>query len=250
MFDLIFSTRTQRSIIMGVGVSILILGFQNCGKNHHSFTLDQSSYNKEVAVPVTEHAFEKRTLTTNYTLNLSERRYLAAIFSDVFGPKSDAIVQANILLKHDDIGGPCSEYAHHMKKNVSDKGVVSYANADAKKVCDEENTTKLLLPPPQAVRQGWVIQTCTALVGKDSTPPETLAYALDKVVAGSTFGKLPLVTDENLARLHRLFYRERPLPSDSVRDALKSMFQGGTPTLEEWKTAIYSVCVSSHWQVL
>lgn len=240
--------KPNRKIAVGIVLGfILFFGFQNCSRTEKNFKMDhidQSSNVTTVEVSVTEHPIELKTVTTDYTLQLADRNYLEGIFSDAFGPSAADTVRENIVLKHDDLGGPCSEYAYY--KKLTGK---TYADKDRSLLCDEDNTTKVLIPPATAVRQGWILQTCATLTGTDTNPP-SLAYILGKIKTGATPANLPLPNTENLANLHKLFYREHPLPPDSVFEALRLMFHGDSPTINEWKTAIYSYCVSPHWQVL
>ncbi len=231
-------------ILLGATV---LLGFQNCAPSDKKFTvnkLDQGSNVMNVAVNVTEHPIEIKTITTDYTLQLSDRSYLAGVLSDVFGPAGTAAIRQNITLKPDDLGGPCSEYAQYKIFNGTD-----YVDKDPGMICNEDNTTNVLMPPATAVRQGWVIQTCSILAGKEADP-QTLNYVLGKIKSGSSLTNLPLPTAENMTSLHKLFYRERPLPPESVFEALQLMFHTQAPTVDDWKTAINSYCISSQWQVL
>lgn len=224
----------------------LLLNFQNCAKKDESFKSLSSSMTPQsetiVDIPVADHPIATKTLTTTYSLQLSDRIYLEALLSDVFGPASKNFLRNNVLLKNDDLGGPCSQYSHYKIFNGT-----TFVNQDDGKICDEDNATKSLLPPAQAVRQGWITQVCTQFIDKNMT---TLQFILNRIQPGATTKLLPAVTKENFAKLHKLFYREHPLPPDDVMDSLKLMFSSNPPTLSEWKTAIFSYCISSQWQVL
>lgn len=224
----------------------VVLSFQNCAKPIKDFALqkDQSSSNK-FDVPPTEHPLPIKTIKTDYQLQLADRNYVAGVLSDAFGPSAKAIIQTNILLRPEELGGPCSEYSHVMVKSGA-----SFVTQDPSLSCTEEGTTKLITPPPQAVRQGWMLQVCSELVGKGATVPDTLNYVINKIQTGKSSLALPAPSITNLSSLHKLFYRERPLPSASVLDSMKLMFAPEVPSLDNWRTAIFSYCVSSHWQVL
>ncbi len=237
-----------RQILLWILIgTALFLSYQNCSEGFNAVdSVTLSSELGVMAISVTEHPMEVKEVKTSFELQLADRNYVAGILTDLFGPSSVSAITTNISLKPAELGGPCSEYSHYkVKVNAV------YQNKDPALVCNQDNTTKRMVAPPQAVRQGWIIQTCAALVGKDSTPtPATLSYALDKIQPGATLSKPPAVTNENLTRLHQLFYRARPLPPQSVFDAAKLMFSESSPTIEQWKTAIYGYCISSHWQVL
>lgn len=233
MFNFLSVNKKKISFYAIVGVAIL-LGFQNCAPSNVDV----------MNVSVTEHPIEEKTVTTGFTLQLSERNYVAGVLADAFGPAGAATVRQYVLLKHDDLGGPCSMYAYYKKKVGT-----AYQDKDPGKVCDEENTTKQILPPPNAVRQGWMIQACSDLTGKD-TNPQSLEYIFGKIQTGATLANPPALTDENLMHLHKLFYRERPLPPETALDALKMFFSEGGASIANWKMAINSYCISSHWQVL
>lgn len=223
-----------------------LLNFQNCAKPMKEYTLyGDFASNKPFEVPPTEHPLPLKTIKTDYQLQLSDRNYVAGILADVFGPSAKTILQNNILLRREEMGGPCSEYAHVMVKSGS-----NFVNQEASLVCNEDGTTKMMVPPPQSVRQGWISQTCAELVGKGATVPDSLNFALNKIQAGRSALALPAPSDGNFLVLHRLFYRERPVPPSAVFESLRVMFDPEVPTLENWRTAIFSYCISSQWQVL
>lgn len=236
-------------IVMSLGLGVMF-GFQNCSnysKKYSMNQLDSSSKAKIFNVLVEEHPIEVKLLSASYELQLSDRNYVAGVLMDVFGPNSSEIINNNILLKYDELGGPCSENANFAVKTIlKDRNPKLY---DANRVCSEENTIKPLVPSPQTLRQGLIIQSCSQLVGKTDIP-KTLEYSLGKIQVGATLSNLPLANSNNIINLHRLFYRERPLPSEAIIDSIKMMISSNKPTVEEWKTAIYSYCISSQWQVL
>jgi len=249
MFKVLNSKKTKDSagLFLFLWAFVSVAGLQSCAPGGFKTIpqkLNLSSNMDVLNVNVTEHPVEQKTLTTSFTLQLSERNYIAGILTDAFGPSGKVTIRNNVLLKQDDFGGPCSIYAHYMRKSGA-----NFIDKDPAMVCDEENSTKQLIPPPNAVRQGWMIQTCSDLTGRDSNPP-SLEYIFGKIQSGATLANPPEASDINLIQLHKLFYRERPLPPKAVLDAVKMFFSPGGATVENWKTTINSYCISSQWQVI
>lgn len=216
--------------------------FQNCSQGFETSPYEMMSTMEK---QVEEHSIQTKKLSTTFDLQLSDRNYVAGVLEDVFGPSAKTKLTEMVYSKPDEFGGPCSEYAHYKYKRGT-----AYLDKDPNLVCNINRSIKPLVAPAQAVRQGWLIQACAALVGTSGDTTSELNYALGKIKYGSSDSNLPEPNDANLLSLHKLFYRERPLPPRSVLDALRVLFQEERPTKEEWRSAIYSYCISSQWQVL
>lgn len=248
--------RWQKKLLLGsllfstVAVNFL---FQNCALNNkYTPNQDRSNVSQTYDIPAADHPIEAKTLTTDYRLQLADRLYITGLLQEIFGPTATSLLRTNVLLKAEEFGGPCSEYDSYQVQ-TNNSGAITYVDQDSTRNCTEVNTRKPLLPEATTVRQGWMIQTCSTLTGTSGTNlnPSTLAYVLNKIQVGSTLAAPPAPSNENLMNLHRLYFRERPLPPQNVFESLRLMFPAdGSPSLDSWKTAIYGYCISSQWQVL
>ena len=110
--------------------------------------------------------------------------------------------------------------------------------------CSMSSTAYLVAavnPKPTVSRQSFLTHACSDL----TTNATTLTYALGRIG-----GTAPAPTRENVIKLFHLFYRAHPDPQEGLVESLQLMFADGTPVRDSWASAIFTVCASSHWQVL
>jgi hypothetical protein len=193
---------------------------------------------------VTEHPLAPKIKNLNFTTSIADSTYLASLFTDNFGPDAKTVIDVNINPKNGDLGGPCSIYSHYLVKKTD-----KYIDPNSALSCTSEKMASLLLPPPQAIRQGWIIQTCASLVGKNNQP-KTLDFVLGRIQTGAKLSRLPEPKIANFSQLHQMFFRGRPIPSDDLLGKAENFFINGQNTVHAWQNLIYNYCISSQWQLI
>ena len=211
--------------------------FQNCSGDA-GFEAHQSS---TLPVPVDirqdsaddDHWLRPEIKKTTYSPILVDRQYLSSLLVDIFGPKAVATDSTKLIYNHQEFGGPCSMYEDH-------------AGADRFDRCQRNSVPMLLTkvnPPPSVTRQILMARACSDLTTNDTT----IAFALKRI---SPTSPVPNPSPENIKKMIRLFYREKPVPHTGLVESLQMIFTPGAPTLNDWRVAMHSVCASNHWQVL
>ncbi len=233
-------------LLIGCGI---ILNFQNCGKPDKKFYHNINDPKANVAivnVQLTDHPIGTASdyKQINFIPSLADRNYIFSLLSEVFGPDSLEILKAYILQKRDEFGGPCSVYAH-----LKYFDGLKWMDQNPDLICDEEKSLKALVPPMQVTREGWIIQACSALVG-GSVANSTFNYILGQIQLGAHAQNLPILNNENIKNLHRLFFRAKPSATEAMIEAIKVMFSSQSSTIEGWQMAVYSYCVAPQWQIL
>ncbi len=229
-------------------LNILLFGiFQNCNRFEKNQTLDISSKEnpdnliedyanivQESDIWTTNHPPTQKNVEENFSfqLQLADKNYIKAIILEIFGPDSNSKVNEIVTNNPNYFGGPCSEYE-------------SYKGSG--KTCSETQTKIDLVAPPQSARQGYMIQLCTDLIDKNN---KTLLYIMNKIKSGSTTTTPPEININNLIILHKMFYRNKPLPNNDFFNNIILEMNQSTSNLIGWKLSIYSYCISSQWQVI
>lgn len=201
------------------------------------FDQNHPDQNHGADVPVVE----KPGLSQSSTL--LDRKTLYNIFVDIFGPgmvslRSMAILKADKAV----LGSPCSIYDNFKSKRADfeiDPAAEPCTNSDAAAALSAP-----LNPVGNVLHQALINNVCQQAIAN----VETLNYILAQIRgAGET--DIPANTQENATRLFYLFYRGKPAPYEALINSLQILV-APQPTVTSWKTAISTICVSSHWQGL
>lgn len=242
----------SRNIFFKTGLlvigSLMILQFQNCSQLPAETTM--SSQEMTVDHMDNDHGLPSTKPAVDYSPVLMDRWEVYSLLTDIFGPDSLA-VQVNknaleaIVKDMSVFGAPCSINDNYKTKNVTTGALANAPSADA---CSNSDTGvamgAAIHPGGNVLRQGVLNNACRVLLDQ----AKTLDYALAQL-KDAPADVLPLNSDANVLKLFRLFYRTQPLPAQSLVDSLK-VIVGSPATKDGWKNAVYTTCVSSHWQVL
>lgn len=226
-----------------VGVSI---SYQNCAPG---MQLDQASsdinYMQQVhsqnhdiepprvkPAPVKEHKF------------LMDRKMIYSLFVDIFGPSAANLSALNSIRADRAVfGGSCSQYERFFSARNQFKLDPSAEN------CQNNATASHLGAPVEPVanvlQQARINDVCHQVVNTTVT----LNHALARIQTGASSTRLPSGSLENIQKLFRLFYRAKPAPDQDLFESLQILI-GEPVSLNGWKEAIQTVCLSSHWQAL
>lgn len=178
---------------------------------------------------------------------LADRRYLRKILADAFGPSAfvGAINPTGIHLTDNqiDFGDPCSIYRQYRVQNNSGTFNVALVGEN----CSIDPGARGLGGPrlnSVTVSQfGWMHQNCLNLVEN----PTTFAFALTKMDATK---ENPDLTPQNMLKLFKQFYRDKPEPSPALLDSLFLLMNSSDTSSERWKAPLYQICTSGHWMLL
>jgi hypothetical protein len=225
---------------------VLVTGlFQNCADPSHIVSINESSEGD-----LNQDHWDKADVKTSYTPNLADRFYIMSILKDVFGPSAETVdastsTGSQLYNRLNDFGTPCSFYEDY---RILNNGRLVRAHNDRPCIYGERSDwiNANIISTATVSRQGYMINTCTAMVENATT----LKAALTKINGATYSGAAPAMTRQKLATLYANFYRGRPEPSVGIVDSLQLIFQYQTDPVKAWKAAIYSICVSSEWQVL
>src|SRR5690606_29868891 len=174
-----------------------------------------------------------RELDIDYSPLVMDRIGVFNFFEAIFGPQARNLSAVRSLVRDPNVfGGGCSFY-RQSTSNPTD--ISTYCG---------NNTASLAVKPLMGItvlRQGRINQACHELT-QNST---TIKYVLSRI---DPVNAVPAATKDNLQSLFSLFYRARPVPDDSLFDAMAvNMIE---ENLNGWKRVVYGVCVSGYWQVL
>lgn len=228
--------------ILFAGFAVLSVMLSSCGYNAlqakkisaQEDTLIQTAVPGTTAIPV------PKTVKTTYEPILADRRYLASVFTSVFGPTALSVDSSRNHLNATQNGSPCSVYGVHNKVNGS-----GYAVSDAVENCSRTTVNRTgapVNPKPTVSRQADLAHACSDL----TTNNTTLTYALKQISTEA----VPEASRENVLKAFRLFYRYRPDPHEGLLESLQVMVPPQGATREHWRVLINTVCASSLWQVL
>lgn len=227
-----FLLRWQRALTVSICGALMAACFQNCSPL--KVTEDLSSELGQL------QSVETRTQTT-YMPVLADRYYLRSLFESVFGPTTATVDSAKIFFNTQVNGSPCSIYENHAARG--NDGVLR--PVDPMQACSINAPARLVAqvnPRGTVSREALMARACSDL----SNNNQTFAYALAQVSSEP----LPQATDENIIQAFQLFYRIHPEPTPQLLTALKGVLQEGGLSIDNWKSLIYTICVSPHWQVL
>lgn len=234
----------------------LLMIFQNCAP-----TLKSEEVERSIASLDTEHVdrehgtletLSKTVVETRAEDLLADRVLLLAQLTAVFGP-STALLDAQgdrIATNMTTFGSPCSLYENFFYEAKDSKGVMVQGAADANRGCAMSNTANALkatvYPQASVVRQAVLGHLCLKL----ATAPATLAFALKRIEPAGN----PEPTADNVVKAFRLFYRNAPQPHDALVQSLQVMMPGDSAerarVATDWSPVLYTICISSGWQLL
>lgn len=233
----------KRWVWTALPVVATLLFFQNCDLDS-KFKSNQTESPRvvslqEVSLPDSHPVeVEAKPQPTTYDLILADRYYLQSLFEDVFGDRAIDVDSNKIFLNAVEFGSPCEMYNSYLD---ADRKLV-----DAMENCGISSSTRVtasVLPKPSVSRQGLLTRACSDLVQN----PKTMRHAIRRIASRG----IPAATDANIIKLYKLFYRGKPEPTEGVRQSLKLILDyGGGPTFSTWRSAIFTVCTSSYWQVI
>lgn len=242
--------KNNRNTVMSIlGLSLLLTQFQNCGES--AFEAKMGSVllkfveivmdpDEEVHNPPDDMLAEPET---TYAPILIDRYVVQAILQKVFGPSALSKDSVKVYYNAQEFGGPCSIYVDHKKYNPAKD---RWEQVEAAENCSRTSANLLIArvnPTATVTRQGLLARTCSDLTTDDTT----LAYAL-KEISGAD--GIPEPSAENLKNLVTSFYQTGPNPTEGILDSLRVMFPLTGVDKSHWRNAVYTVCISSHWQVL
>ncbi len=230
-------------------LSLLMTQFQNCSAS--AFESKMGTFvlkfveivmppDEEVHNPPDDMLAEPET---TYAPILADRYVIQSILQNIFGPSALSKDSVQVYYNAQEFGGPCSIYIDHKKYNSSKDKWEQVEKAES---CSRSSANLLIAQinsTATVTRQGLLNRTCSDLTSDETT----FSYALN-VISGN--GSLPEPTEENIKKLVSSFYQIGPEPSQEIVDSLKVMFPLQDFAASHWRNAIYTVCVSSHWQVL
>jgi hypothetical protein len=243
-------------------VAVTTMAFQNCGpgfSGSSNMTANLASQAPQaVATPVplfdvhdqshqdrpAGSALQDRERTTTSQDVIGDRRFVRAMFRDVFGDEVLVLGNSIPLGVIANLGGNCSVYERYMVVNATGRLV----DADTASACVYLDTAAwmngAMQPKFTVTRAGLLSRACEGAVMNRVTFP----IALSKIGPRLGPSAMPEVNTENLKNLALLFYRNHGDPPVSVVESLRVLFTPAAATPDEWRAAIFTICVSSHWQ--
>lgn len=216
--------------------------YQNCSKNqllNQEESADLSSTSDEYHQIHTDHGLpniqKAETPGVDFKPILMDRLLLHSLFVDIFGDNAKLNSQMKTLISDKAVfGGICSIYDNFKGSSQPEKNCANSASAS------ELGTT--YHPQANVLRTGKINELCMSLV----SDPKNLSYALSKI----SNSPIPENNSENIKKLFKLFYREKPDPHQGLIDSLSFILKKSNSDLNGWAQILTVTCVSSHWQVL
>lgn len=228
-------------------LAVTVLPFQNCGAGlgmraaEETTQLSVKDFDQDVDEDhnVTDKRVEKGT---TYEPVLADRYYIDQLLLDVFGPTARTAdgggAAANAVIH----GGPCSLYENH---SIYSSSSAKYVIASTMENCGGSSGSLLVAeinPKASVTRQALLARTCTDLTANTTT----FNFAMKRISEVATSDSV----EDQVRGLYRLFYRTQPDPHQGLVDSLVIMLPATSPSLDDWRAVIYTVCMSSYWQVL
>ena len=246
-----------RILLLFSVLSILIIPFQNCKvafESTHKESVELNSENDQFEEPVIvdpknpnnpepgeDHGLRKKTETA-YQPVLADRYYLRSLFTNIFGPSAEAVDSTKLTINALDHGGPCSLYENQYVYNPSNGKKTALF---AMRACGSTSPNYLIpfvTPKVTVSRQALISRTCSDLTNNTTT----MKFALNRISSEA----VPASTNENVLKAFRLFYVTHPHPDEDLIKTLSYMLPTQGATLDQWRTVIYTICISGHWQIL
>jgi hypothetical protein len=229
----------------GIAVSLLTI-FQNCSKvgDPPSASLSMQSiqeFTPPEAPPLPLPPDNPES--GSYKPILADRYYLDALLTDIFGPQARTVNSVNIRNDAVTFGSLCSVYENYNAYNPdTNKYDISANPMEGCSLASSNLQVAQTLANETVGRQAQINRSCISLTQNTTT----VTYALAKIAAPG----IPAATPENIKAAFRLFYRMHPDPDAGVIQSLQVMFPTDSASLDDWKSVLYTICISSYWQVL
>lgn len=237
---------SKRSYILVANLSLTVLifgAFMNCAPMKSPGQAEQVSLSSTNIAPDEDHEQTKTAnKVTTFQANLADRYYISSVFEDVFGDSYDSVTENSVGTDALNFGSACSLYENYRQFSAV-KG--KWLAVDPRAACSFSSQAYVSVKPSTGAivsRQGEISHACSDL----TTNKKAMAHAMKKISAV----EIPELTNANLTTAFELFYRNHPAPSQGLLDSLKVMAPQTGPTLETWRQIVFTVCISSHWQVL
>lgn len=175
--------------------------------------------------------------------SLLDRSMVYSLFIDIFGPDAAAIAALNQLRAERAVfGGPCSIYENFKSARAGFK-----MDSEAENCANSETANNLnapVNPVGNVLQQALINDVCQQM----AMNTKTYNYAIAQIKENASVA-IPANSSENVLKVFRLFYRGKPEPDASLVNSLQILV-GEPATVDGWKAAISTTCVSSHWQAL
>lgn len=237
-------------MVLSLSLFSITFAFQNCGSPYREVASEEDlhiaaieslhideDHGLEVPTEKLKIEVESSPLLADRVLVLNK---LAAVFGNSI--HTAAIDTDAIRARKGIFGSPCSPYENYLYKGSNG----SLTPGDSRRACtvvdDGNNLGATVFPSPTVDRQGLIHQICL----KATTTEATLNFALRQIDPAST----PAPTYENVLKAFRLFYRFAPEPHAGLIESLQIMMPEQNITAAHWVPVFYTICASSHWQVL
>ena len=229
-----------------LGAVAIIILYQNCG---HHMTSNQSSVALLDAQAVDstdrDHSPDPGMIqkdSTSFQPVLVDREYAMALLADIFGTTAPQLIAADLSHNLADFGSPCSVYENYRAYNTAGTLVQTNTLEACALNEDGQNLGAAVLPSGSVTREASMAHACATLIAD--------AGAFQSGLSRIDSAAVPAPTTQNVSALLDLFYRDKPTPDAGVVEAVQILIDPASPTLDQWRAAFYTVCVSTDWQVL
>lgn len=240
-----FKRQIVGSLTFGFLTATTAFLFQNCAAEFTATSAEDTTFSsvsvnyEDPHVPT--ELLEK--VSTSYEPLLADRYYIQSLFADNFGPKAATVDTATMITDSLTNGSACNPYNDHsVAKRASDNAKL---RANAMEVCGVATASRItspVNPKPTVTRQAKMVRACSDL----TTNNETFNFFLKKISAAP----IPEPSEENVVKAVDFFYRSTSTPDQPVIDSLRMLFSSQTPTVDDWRSVVYTICISPQWQVL
>lgn len=239
-----FNWQKHSKILSAVFLLALFPLFQNCGS---SFTpkssTEASSKSATLEIPWTPPVHpETKPKEFSQEPILADRYYIRSLFEDVFGSSAAITDSAKVFFDVANQGSPCAIYEDHQIKDIKLGKLIS---GDTMQTCSVSSPSRIaaqVTPKATVSRASLLARSCSDLTSNK----KTVEYALSKI----STDLIPASSEGNIRLAFKLFYRNGLKPEQAVIDSLSLMLPTSNVSIEDWKTVLYTICVSPQWQVL
>lgn len=168
------------------------------------------------------------------SLIMADRKYLASVFKNVYGPDYDKnnFVNRNIMTNQEIFGAPCDIYEVEYKEN-------SRSVIDQSTRCHSQTWNTDHSVGSTTLRQGWITRTCEQ-------------YSARKVFSSYALTNAGIdISEDNFSyakvdSLYKLFSPQRKLHLSIYNVLMQN--KGSLTNDEFWKATLTAFCISPDWQ--
>lgn len=237
-------------VVLTAFICILIVSplflYQNCAQDMQANEIAAQSVVGDFDIH--EHpAMEKPKFQTEVQPIYMSRMLTYNIYLKVFGPSVKNMLVERIAWAPAEMGSAFSDY---------NKVVATVENCNANRSpyfrCRNEtlDTKAQPIAGSSATREGRRMIACKNSLANNNA----VNFAFNQIQANATIAAPPTLSRANLEKAFRLFFVTQPLPEEAFFDQLQIVVSSPGRTAaqraEGWKSAIFSLCLSPHWQVL